>query len=95
MKVVELGKRCGLKASQVDGEIGYVSAAEDPEGKGYHIIQFISCTPPTADGAEKKERFFGLLGLHNTATLKGPELEDLEDKIDRALSLAPRARTVG
>jgi hypothetical protein len=94
MKVAELAKRCGLKASEVDGAIGYIDETKDPEGNGFHIIHFVSDAPQTAEKAEQKDRFFRLLGLEDSDILKGPELEDLEDKVDRALSLAPRSRTL-
>lgn len=91
IKVSELAKRCGLKASDVDGFVGYIDEEKDPEGRGYYTISFCD----TGADPELKGKFYQLLGMHNTQVLKGPELDDLEDKVDRALSLAPRARTLG
>lgn len=90
MKIVELAKRFGLRASDVDGFISFVDEERDPEGKGYYTISFVD----TGCDQDKKSKFFELLGMHNTQLLKGPELADLEDTVDRALSLAPRARTL-
>ena len=90
MKVAELAKRVGLKASDVDGFISYIDEDKDPEGKGYYAISFCD----TGGDPERKGKFYQLLGMSNSQLLKGPELENLEDTVDRALSLAPRARTV-
>ncbi len=93
MKLAELAKRCGLKASYVDGSIGLVDAGKDPEGKGYFRVDFVSgACPPEEEG--KADKFFNLLGMKDHRTLKVAELEDLEDIVDQALSLAPRARSI-
>lgn len=95
IKIAELAKRCGLKPTNVDGDFEFIDEDKDPDGIGYHQISFISSTPKTSEGAEKVGKFFGLLGMKDTYILKGPELEDIEDTVERALSHAPRARTIG
>lgn len=91
MKIAELAKRCGLKASHVDGSIDFVDTDTDPEGEGYFRLSFVS---GAHDPDEKTVKFFELLGMKDTSTLKVAELEHLEDIVDRALSLAPRARSI-
>jgi hypothetical protein len=90
-KVADLAKRCGMKASEADGSLDFVDENSDPEGKSYYFLDFGS-TPPGKEAEEKMEKFMGLLGLKDTCTLKG-ELEDFEDILDHALSMAPRARS--
>lgn len=94
MKVAELAKRCGLKASEVDGYVYSVDEDKDPEGKGYYAFHFVDTYPETAEDAAKIRKFFDLLEMKGTEVMKGPALKDLEDRADRALSLAPRARTL-
>jgi len=91
VKLVELAKRCGLKASDVDGEIGYIDEQKDPDGAGYYAVHF--CTPP-ADVWNDSDRFFQLLGMKDTFNLNAKTLGELEDTVDRALSKAPRGRTL-
>jgi hypothetical protein len=91
IKITELAKRIGLSASDVDGFVTFLDEEKDPEGRGYYRISFVD----TGADPERKGKFYQLLGMHNTEVLVGPELQDLEDKVDHALSLAPRVRTLG
>lgn len=93
MKVAELAKRVGLRASDVDGYVSFVDENKDPEGKGYYEISFVDSFSPEI--AEDLDRFFDLLGVKERwKPIKGFALHDLEDRLDHALSLAPRARTI-
>ena len=88
--IIELAKRCGLKPSQVDGYLAYHDKEKDPGLCGFYQVEFFS---QSSEEPEKTEKFFKLLGMVDTWTLMGPKLEDLEEKLERALSLAPRDRT--
>jgi hypothetical protein len=90
IKVADLAKRCGFRASDAEGFLSFVDENKDPDGNGYYILDFGS-TPVGQEAHEKKARFLELLGIKGSATMKG-ELADFEDTLDRALSLAPRER---
>lgn len=91
MKSAELAKRCGLKAEDAEGFLSYIDEEKDPDGVGYYMLSF---TSPDYSLGEQSGKFFGLLGIDRaTMSIKG-QLSDFEDMVDRALSLAPRARSV-
>lgn len=87
--IIELARRCGLKPSQVDGNIEFHHSDTDPYHRAYFQVEFFS---NSSDEPEKTEKFFKLLGMENTWTLTGPDLEDIEEKLEKALALAPRER---
>lgn len=90
LNIIELARRCGLKPSQVDGYLEYHDEDKNSGISGFYQVEFFS---QSSEEPEKTERFFNLLGMVDTWTLRGPELEDLEEKLEQALSLAPRDRT--
>lgn len=91
IKLIDLAKRCGLRASDIDGYIGpnLIRGTEDYRG-------FSICfTDPSCGVTPEHDKMYELLGMKkNTMRLDGEWYEDLEDAVDRALSLAPRARTL-
>ena len=90
LKVGELGKSCGLKASEVDGFLNFYDEDRDPNGEGYFQLSFAG-RPGDPERREKFDRFASLLNMEGSV-LKVKELSELEDIVDHALSLAPRAR---
>lgn len=92
-KLAELAKRCGLKASHIDGTVHFVDMDTDPKGVGYFRLDFVSEACPPEE-QHKADRFHELLGVKGTSSIKVDEIEDLEDLVDRALSLAPRGRSL-
>lgn len=94
MKIAELGKRCGLRATDIDGSIYHVDEEHDPAGNGYYALDFggWSSDPVIYD---KSMQFRSLLGQGDSSKITVPNLSDLEDMVERALTLAPRARAIG
>jgi hypothetical protein len=88
--IIELARRCGLKPSQVDGNIEFHLFDSEPSRRSFYQVEFFS---NSSEEPEKTEKFFKLLGMENTWTLTGPDLEDIEEKLEKALALAPRERT--
>lgn len=91
VKVAELARRCGFKASEFEGTLDFIDEDHDPKGRGFYALDFGS-VPAGREAHEKAAKFMDLLGLKNTCTLRG-ELDEFEDILDHALSLAPRARS--
>lgn len=92
LNIIELAKRCGVAPSQVDGYIEYIEKNKYPGLYGYYQIEFLSIA---SENPENTGKFFKLLGMTDTLSLVGPRLEDLEGKVARALSMAPRERSRG
>ena len=93
MNVAELTKRFGLRPSDLEAFVYSQDEDEAPDGEFGYILAFTGI--PTDDAVfEKYEKITDLLGIEgDSSKLKVPKLSDLEDAVDRALELAPRART--
>lgn len=85
LNVVELAKRCGLRPSEADPTITYdVDDVKTP----YRMIFVWGSDSPEMD------RFRELLGMDDHCEeLVAGDLSEFEDRVEKALSLAPRART--
>jgi hypothetical protein len=90
IKLAELAKRCGLKASHVDAAIEFNNDESGTHNCGDIIVSFVDCSGPS----EEKEKYFKLLGLKGNRAHAFSSMEDLEDLVDHALSLAPRSRSI-
>ena len=92
-KLVELQSRFGLRATDSDCSLFFVSSEHDPDGDGYYHFE-LSGQPTNPEKAEKYNRVLDALDIGNDdgGCLKIDQLSELEDRIDHALSLAPRAR---
>lgn len=91
-KLNELYSRYGLRATDCDTEFGFISSEHDPEGEGYFYIEFpgMPCNPEIA---QKYYRVIEALGFdERDPSRKFDHPSELEDLLDHALSLAPRAR---
>ena len=91
MKVAELGRRFGLRAFECEATTGYVDEDKDPEGKGYTYLNFGRGMPTDPDIRERFEKMEAILGVKDGMVKREYDC-DLEDLLDHALSLAPRAR---
>ncbi len=96
IKISELAKRNGLRPSEANAVF---SESDD----GLFTIRLFEY-PKDQEKAERYDKFLGQLGIAKEDRLtarigleypqiKTKELTELEDIVDHALSLAPRART--
>lgn len=82
MDIVELAKRCGLRPSEADANIDFDLDREDD--KAYRLT-FIWGDDPNI------KQFRELFGV-NGDLVWASSIDELQDRVDKALSLAPRAR---
>ena len=86
LDLAELSKRCGLRPSDTDADIEFDPERDD--GEAYLLsLNFL----PDHDDPNLK-RFRQLLDVEHTSHVFAERLSELEDRVERALSLAPRAR---
>jgi hypothetical protein len=88
-KLSELAGRYGMRPSEADANIEFVCDS-DANADHHYELSFTGMTD------EKLDDFFRMadsLGINRDGYVFAKEFEDLEDAVDRALSLAPRART--
>lgn len=92
MKLNELYQRFGLRVSDCDTEFLFVSSEHDPEGEGYYYLGFPG-QPTNPEIAHKYFQVLDTLGLDKDGpSRKFDYPSELEDLLDHALSIAPRAR---
>ena len=85
-KTVELAKRFGLRASDYVAEYHF--------DNDYEAIVF-TATPVNHPALERYERMLEALdGNFETQEVMTTSVSELEDRLDKALSLAPRARSL-
>jgi hypothetical protein len=86
LDIVELSKRCGLRPSDTDASIEFDIERDDGEA---YLVSF-NFLPDSDD--PNLQRFRQLLGVEKTDHFFAERLTELEDRVEKALSLAPRAR---
>lgn len=85
MDLADLAKRCGLRPSDADAILG----TDHDEYENSYRIYFA-----WTDECPEMDRFRELLGMESPfEVINSPDLQQLEDRVEKALSLAPRART--
>lgn len=85
MDLAELARRCGLRPSDADAILGRDG---DDDVNTYQL--YFAWT----DECPEIDRFRKLLGIESPfERMSSPDLQGLEDRVEKALSLAPRART--
>ena len=89
-KLNELKQRHGLRGTDAEAWLSFVNSDKDPEGNGYHYLEFAG-EPTDQEVYDKLNRVRAALGMEGY-DLKVDFLPELEDRLDHALSLAPRAR---
>ena len=93
-RVAELARRFGLRPSEADASLCYI---EDPKFEcGAYLLDFQN--RPDAPGTEKGNRFDKMmvaLGCNERGGIKSEHLDLLEDVVERAILLSPRARPLG
>jgi hypothetical protein len=87
LDIAELSKRCGLRPSDTDALIDFDMDREDG---GDYLLSFV--WGPESDDPNL-QKFRELLDIKSTDHVFADSMRDFEDRVEKALSLAPRART--
>ena len=87
--VAELAKRFGMRPSEAEAVLDFVT--DEDESNPRFELRFPGGTKEKADNIDKMLK---LLGCSSDGLLVARELSELEDIVDRALTLAPRARSI-
>lgn len=93
-RIADLARRFGLRPSDADGYLHYISHPDFESG----IYELRFDNRPDAPGTEQGDRYdkmMDALGLGDRSFFQAEHIDEIEDVVERALSLAPRARTVG
>lgn len=90
-RVSELARRFGLRPSEAEAHFGWVKEGPDDDN-GYFKLSFPSF-PADPDKAARYRQMKALLGCEGNS-LSTDDMDEMEDIVDRALSLAPRARSI-
>lgn len=89
-KIAELAKRCGVSPAVADISL----SLQFPDNYSYHYsIMGVSGVAHTPQEEAAIEKMWSLLGLDGSGCGKAADLREVEERVDRALSLAPRARS--
>jgi len=88
-KIVELSTRFGVDPIIADIYMKRHSTEEDGV---YYTLGGVDGTAGTPDETEKQQKIWSLLGLNEVGFGRFGSLYELNDVVDRALSLAPRSR---
>lgn len=92
-QVANLIKRFGIHAQKHDADLIYVGSDKDPEGEGYYLLDFHGIPGEGNDEHSRKLREINrLLGADENGKVKVHDLDELEDRLDYAFSVAPRPR---
>lgn len=89
-KLNDLYDRCGARPSIAN--VGMSLQFDENGDYHYTLIAPDAGQAPTDKEAEAIEKATALLGFGENVVLKFPNLESVEEVVDRALSVAPRAR---
>lgn len=92
-QVANLVKRFGIRPMQHDADLIYVGSDKDPEGEGYFLLDFHGI-PGAGDSehSRKIREINRLLGADENGKVKVHDLDELEDRLDYAFSVAPRPK---
>ena len=92
-QVANLVRQFGLRAHQHDADLRYVNADKDPDKEGFYMLDFHGIPGNGDDEVSRKMREINrLLGADENGKVKVHDIDELEDRIDYALSVAPRPR---
>ena len=88
-KLAELASRCGISPTIAD-----VFLVEGNRGRSdrFYQLSMVDGSHETAEELEKVEKVSALLGLDEDGNRRFLHLREVETAVDRALSMAPRAR---
>lgn len=86
-KISQLAERYGLKPSEADASLGMIPTFNG--GIEAFQISFSGCPREKQD---RMDKLYEALGCDDNGLLTTAEQGEMEDIVERALSLAPRAR---
>ncbi|MBP2275765.1 hypothetical protein H4W01_001146 [Sphingomonas sp. PL20] len=89
-KINDLANRCGINPVEADIDLKFVSP-DDNEADCYYYIGAMDGGYSSDDA--KVQKFWALLGLDDCGERRVGTLSEVDEIVDRALSLAPRCRT--
>lgn len=89
-KLANLAERCGVSPTVMCFDLGLV---EDHDHKDLYYLTYVDGSARNAQEQAGIDKALGLLGLDKSGELTFPDLKSVETAVDRALSLAPRARS--
>lgn len=87
-KIALLAERYGLKPSEADAAVGEITLSDGMTER--YRLEFLDSTPPEKDA--QMDKMCQALGADKRFVM-AQTFGELEDIVDRALALAPRART--
>lgn len=86
MDIVELAKRCGLRPADADANINFDG------NRGLEKTYALSFSWRAHDDDPNLQKFRRLIDMQESDQVWAADICDLEDRVQRALQLAPRAR---
>jgi len=89
-KIADLTSRCGVSPSIANVNL-QLNLPENSD-QYYYTLSMIDGNPMTDEEHGKAEKVKALLGLDKEPFREFPDLRAVEEAVDHALSLAPRAR---
>lgn len=89
-KFSELANRCGVRPSVANVSIDL--KFREPSDDYYYLVSYVDSNPRDEKEAESAEKFEKMLGFDKANFIEFSSLSDVEDFVDNALSVAPRAR---
>jgi hypothetical protein len=94
-QVANLIKRFGIRPMQHDADLIYITSDKNPEGYSYFLLEFHGIPGDGNDEHSRKIREINrLLGADENGKVKVHDLDELEDRLDYAFSVAPRPRAL-
>ena len=90
IKITQISERFGLRPSDTEARVVFVDDRVAPDGVGYYGIDFVGA-PADREMANRYSAFAKALGIEQ-CQVRATYLSGLEDIVDRALTIAPRAR---
>jgi hypothetical protein len=88
LDIAELTKRYGMRPSDADAALEYDDSSDEPLG-GVYVLRFDGITK---DSVANYDKMAATLGCNDNGQLRVSGLRELEEIVERALSLAPRSR---
>lgn len=89
-KLNDLKQRHGLRGTDAEAWFNFISSENDPQGEGYFYLEFAG-QPAEPAKTEKLDRVRAALGMEGYSQ-RFDMPSELEDRLDQALSVAPRLR---
>lgn len=93
-RVAELARRFGLRPSEAEAALYY-----DPDPNfecGKYMLAFHGRPGPAGtDKGDRYDRMMTALGFEAEGGMDSEHIDAIEDVVERAISLAPRARSFG